>query len=115
MISISLKIHPFTDIFKTNYISLLKYSHKMQIIKYKISKIEINLFLIDHKYFVIFANQVLKSKTVFFYYLFRKHIEKNLIPINDILMYEKYKSHEINFKTRIFFIFEIYYSNINII
>lgn len=48
----------------------------MQIIKYKISKTEINLFLIDHKYFVIFANQVLKSKTVFFYYLFRKHIEK---------------------------------------
>lgn len=52
----------------------------MQIIKYKFSKIKINLFLIDHKYFVIFANQVLKSKIVFFIiFIYRKdtnYIEK---------------------------------------
>lgn len=48
----------------------------MQIIKYKISKIEINLFLIDHKYFVIFANQVLKSKTVFFLLFVQKTYRK---------------------------------------
>lgn len=47
----------------------------MQIIKYKISKIEINLFLIDHKYFVIFANQVLKSKIVFLLFLFIEKIQ----------------------------------------
>lgn len=53
----------------------------MQIIKNKISKIKINLFLIDHKNFVIFANQVLKSKIVFFIiFIYRKdtnYIEKS--------------------------------------